>query len=72
MLPTNFPVSDLTFTLATAFLISTLIVHIIATFIFSARVYTRASPVFRFTVDDYIICLAFVCLNVTDPDSNRY
>jgi hypothetical protein len=62
ILPKKFPVSDLTFQIATGFLISTLIVHIIALLIFSARVYTRALPIFRFTLDDYIICFAFVRL----------
>lgn len=62
MLPNKFPVSDFAFRLATGFLISTLIVHIIAFFIFLARVYTRAFPVFRFTLDDYIICFAWVRL----------
>jgi hypothetical protein len=54
------PASDNSNRLATTHLIATLIVQIIAVLFLSARIYTRTIPVWRFTIDDYVICFAFV------------
>ncbi|KAF2177842.1 hypothetical protein K469DRAFT_754813 [Zopfia rhizophila CBS 207.26] len=63
-LPSRLPVSDLTFTLATTFLIAPLTLQIIAIFVFFARAYTRAFPIWKFTIDDYLISLAFALITV--------
>ncbi|KAF2106412.1 hypothetical protein BDV96DRAFT_507901 [Lophiotrema nucula] len=53
------PITQQEYTIATTVLIVTLVLQIIAIVVFSARVYTRAYPVWKFTADDYIISLAF-------------
>lgn len=56
----DFPMSDKAFTFASTFLIVTLIVQIVAVIVYSARFYSRALPVWRFRIDDYLISVAFV------------
>ncbi|KAF2732812.1 hypothetical protein EJ04DRAFT_440360 [Polyplosphaeria fusca] len=48
---------------ATAFLIVTFVLQVIAAIVVFARVYTRAFP-WRFTVDDYLVTVAFAILTV--------
>ncbi|KAF2714160.1 hypothetical protein K504DRAFT_364951, partial [Pleomassaria siparia CBS 279.74] len=48
--------------MAHTFLIVTMIFQILSVLVFLARVYTRAFPTWRFTLDDYIISLAFVLM----------
>ncbi|KAF2751800.1 hypothetical protein M011DRAFT_522742 [Sporormia fimetaria CBS 119925] len=61
---TWYPVSDNAFHLAYTHLVATLFCQIVALFFISARVYTRAFPVWRFAADDYIICFAFACMSI--------
>ncbi|KAF2648609.1 hypothetical protein K491DRAFT_240008 [Lophiostoma macrostomum CBS 122681] len=49
---------------AKVFLATTLPVYIVATFIIVARVYTRSLPVWRFSIDDYLISIAFILMSV--------
>lgn len=50
--------------MAYTFLVVTMIFQIIAVLVFFSRVYTRAYPTWRFTIDDYIISLAFALMTV--------
>ncbi|KAF2868969.1 hypothetical protein BDV95DRAFT_609227 [Massariosphaeria phaeospora] len=62
--PKVFTVTNDQFTLAYTFLIATAIVEVIAVLVFFARVWTRALPAWRFTLDDYIISVAFILMTV--------
>ncbi|KAF2263484.1 hypothetical protein CC78DRAFT_449028, partial [Lojkania enalia] len=54
--------TDAQFTLATIFLISTMILQVIAIIVVFARTYTRGYPAWRFRIDDYLIVLAFAIM----------
>jgi hypothetical protein len=56
------PVSQTHYNVACAILILTPIVHVFSTLLFVGRAYTRMVPTFRFGLDDYLICVAWVCL----------
>jgi hypothetical protein len=60
VVPDKFPVLDAEYNIAYTFLIVTMIFQIIAVLVFFARVYTRAYPTWRFSIDDYVMSLAFV------------
>ena len=60
VVPDRFPMPDAEYNMAYTFLVVTMIFQIIAVLVFFARVYTRAYPTWRFTIDDYVMSLAFV------------
>jgi len=60
VVPDKFLIPDGEYNMAYTFLVVTMIFQIIAVLIFFARVYTRAYPTWRFTIDDYVMSLAFV------------
>jgi len=60
VVPDKFPIPDAEYNMAYTFLVVTMIFQIIAVLVFFARVYTRAYPTWRFTMDDYVMSLAFV------------
>ena len=53
-------VSDTHYNVACAILILTPIVHAFSTLLLVGRAYTRMVPTFRFGLDDYLICVAWV------------
>lgn len=53
-------VSDTHYHVACAILILTPIVQLFSTLLFIGRAYTRMVPTFRFMLDDYLICVAYV------------
>ncbi|KAF2198611.1 hypothetical protein GQ43DRAFT_465469 [Delitschia confertaspora ATCC 74209] len=58
------PVTDLTYRLASAFIISTTTAQTLATAVVLARVITRARPVWRFTIDDYLVVWGYALITV--------
>ena len=60
-LPDKFPVLPMEYEWAHVFLIVTMVFQLLSVLVFSARIYTRSYPTWRFTLDDYIISFAFVC-----------
>jgi hypothetical protein len=58
--PSQWPISDSAFSIASTSLIVTLIMQIVATLLLCARIYIRAMPIWRFTIDDWLISAAFV------------
>ncbi|KAF2278289.1 uncharacterized protein EI97DRAFT_456711 [Westerdykella ornata] len=58
------PMTEKAFEFASLHLIVSLVCQIIAVLVFCARVYTRACPIWRFSMDDYIICFAFSLMTV--------
>lgn len=65
VIPDSFPILDAEYNMAYTFLVVTMIFQILAVLVFFARVYTRAYPTWRFTIDDYVMTLAFVCCQIS-------
>ncbi|KAF2646670.1 hypothetical protein P280DRAFT_464865 [Massarina eburnea CBS 473.64] len=59
------PVSETAANLAHHFVRTSIALSIIATVLFGVRIYTKTSPVFRLSNDDYVAVVAFVFVNIS-------
>jgi len=60
--PESLPASSLGYRLAKTFIVATTPAHIVVTILLVSRIVTRVRPVWRLSIDDYLICLAYVRL----------